>query len=568
MDLLTVLESLCLLSAFTTCALGFFVFAKNPESRINCLFLASMLGAMYWALGEFFIWNTGTADGVLFWLKASALWPIVIVVTVHFVLAFTEHPLARPGKNSWVLVSLYLVGGLFCLIGLFTDWTHAIVPRGGDRYVYMALSGSPAYLAESIFIIIIIFWAIAAGIAAWRNADKPEKQNQVKYICLGISATIIFGSLSGVILPALGIFLPNLVFIGIVLFSLCITYAVTRYGMFTLSAETAVPSILKAMPDGLIVMAMDGRIILANASAARIFRTGEDISGRQADLFLPAGTYQSILTTIRENESFADLEADLGSPGNTIVSIAGSMVKDPAGNAAGIVLIIRDISSRKMEERALRVANEKISLLTQLTRHDINNLVTGLAGYLLLLEETNTTPPGSDYLKTSSDLVEKISQHLRFSSEYLNLGTYNPDWQPLTLLVARAVNDISPEGIAITTDIPQAEIYADPLSVKVIYNLLENALRHGKDLTEIRIHAHTQDSGSLLLVVEDNGGGIAPEEKEEIFHYGFGSHTGIGLAFARDILEITGITIHETGTFGKGARFEISVPASAWRPLR
>ncbi|HEX3001746.1 MAG TPA: PAS domain S-box protein, partial [Methanoregula sp.] len=517
MDLFTVLESLCILSAFTTCALGFFVFAKNPVSRINCLFLASMLGATYWALGEFLLWNAGTADGALFWLKASALWPVVIVVTVHFVLAFTDHPLARPGKSPVLLIALYLLGGVFSLVGLFTGFTHTIVSRGGDHYGYAPLSASPVYLAESLFILVIIFSAIAAGITAWRHAVNPKNQNQVKYICLGISATIIFGALSGIILPALGIYLPNLVFIGIVLFSLCITYAVTRFGMFTLSAETAVPSILRAMPDGLILMGMDGQIILANSSAARIFRTEqESLVGQHADAFLPARTYDVIIATISESESFDDLEADLDFEKSTVVSIAGSLVKDPAGNAAGIVLIIRDISSRKMEERALRVANEKISLLTHLTRHDINNLVTGLSGYLLLLEKTNTTPPGNQYVKTAADLVEKVSQHLRFSSEYLNLGTYTPDWQPLPLRVSGAVNDVPHEGITITTDIQKAEIYADPLSVKAIYNLLENALRHGKDVTEIRIQAHEQDSGQLLLVVEDNGGGIAPEEKEEI----------------------------------------------------
>jgi len=37
------------------------------------------------------------------------------------------------------------------------------------------------------------------------------------------------------------------------------------------------------------------------------------------------------------------------------------------------------------------------------------------------------------------------------------------------------------------------------------------------------------------------------------------------LIFVREILDITGITIKETGEPGKGARFEMTVPKGAWR---
>lgn len=567
MILTTALVYFCLFSAFTTCALGFYVHASGHRSPVSRLFFFCMLGTTYWALGEYFLWSAGTAAGALFWLKASALWPIVIVVTVHFILTFTEHPLVQPGRSPYLLISLYLLGGFFSLVGIFTGLTHAIVPAEGGRYGYIAIASGPAYLAECIFILIIIAGGIAASISAWRTAVSPRKKKQVKYISLGIAAAIVFGFLSGVILPAIGVHLPNMIFIGIVLFALCITYAIKRYGLFTLSPASAIQEILMTMPDGVILMAMDGRIFSANAAAARIFGTGEkDISGQDARTFFPQQAFDAIMAALHDKGAFADLEADLGSQETTIVSIAGSLVKDPDGGAAGAVLIIRDISNRRRQERALKVANEKISLLSQLTRHDINNLVSGLAGYLLLLEEYNTTPPADSYLRTSSEIVEKISSHLRFSTEYLNLGTYSPDWQLLPFIVSCAVEDLSRRDVPITVDVPQVEVYADPLSVKVIYNLLENSLRHGTDLSTVSISARKQDDGRLLVVVEDNGGGIPDAEKEEIFRYGTGKNTGFGLAFARDILEVTGMTIRETGTFGKGARFEILVPAGAWRP--
>jgi len=564
--LTTVLVYFCLFSAFTTCALGFFVHGTNQRSRASLLFFFCMIGATYWALGEYFLWSAVTADGALFWLKASALWPIVIVATVHFILVFTENPLVRPGKSPFLLLALYTLGGLFSLIGIFTGLTHSIIPVEGGRFGYTAVSASPAYLAECVFIILIIAGGIAACISAWRNAVSIRKKKQVKYISIGIAATIMFGFLSGVLLPAIGIHLPNLTFIGVILFSLCITYAINRYGLFTLSPASAIHEILSTMPDGFILIGINERIITVNESAARTFRTDKArMQGELATRYIPEASYLELVMRIREFGTVQDFETILDPGTNTVASIAGSLVRDPEGAPAGIVLIVRDISSRKMQERTLRVANEKISLLTHLTQHDINNLVTGLSGYLLLLEEVNTTPPGRSYLSAATGLVEKISHHLRFSSEFLNLGAYQPDWQPVRLMIARAVNDLPHEGVAITSNILPLEIYADPLSFKVVYNLLENAVRHGVNLTAISISTAISNNGECLILIEDNGGGIPDADKEQIFRYGVGKHTGFGLAFARDVLEVTGITICETGTSGTGARFEIHVPARCWR---
>ena len=67
------------------------------------------------------------------------------------------------------------------------------------------------------------------------------------------------------------------------------------------------------------------------------------------------------------------------------------------------------------------------------------------------------------------------------------------------------------------------------------------------------------------MVCEDDGDGVAAEEKEKIFERGFGKNTGMGLFLSREILSITGITIKETGEPGMGARFEMTVPNRAWR---
>ena len=114
-------------------------------------------------------------------------------------------------------------------------------------------------------------------------------------------------------------------------------------------------------------------------------------------------------------------------------------------------------------------------------------------------------------------------------------------------------------------DIPDDfTIFADQLIVKVFFNLMDNAVRYGGNITTIRFSVQKLD-GDCVMVCQDDGNGVSADEKEKIFERGFGKNTGMGLFLAREILSITGITIRETGEPGKGARFEMTVPKGMWR---
>ena len=99
---------------------------------------------------------------------------------------------------------------------------------------------------------------------------------------------------------------------------------------------------------------------------------------------------------------------------------------------------------------------------------------------------------------------------------------------------------------------------------KVFANLFDNAIRHGGHVTRIKVTCEPLDEG-CLITVEDNGIGVPLDEKQKIFVKGFGKHTGFGLFLVQEILAITGISIHETGRHGHGARFEIHVPKAGSR---
>jgi PAS domain S-box-containing protein len=240
-------------------------------------------------------------------------------------------------------------------------------------------------------------------------------------------------------------------------------------------------------------------------------------------------------------------------------------MREPQGKITGVVGIAFDITGTRQIEEALHKSNKKIHHLSGITRHDINNQLTVMRGYLTLLEKLLSNPAFNEYFLKVSTAAQRISTMIQFTKEYDQIGVNSPVWQDCRTLVDTAVIEVALGKIQVIPDIPAGtEVFADPLIDKVFYNLMDNAVRYGGKISTLQFSA--QESGdNLVFVCEDDGEGVAEEEKEKIFERGFGKNTGLGLFLSREILETTGITIRETGEHGKGARFEITAPKGMWR---
>ena len=236
------------------------------------------------------------------------------------------------------------------------------------------------------------------------------------------------------------------------------------------------------------------------------------------------------------------------------------------GNAInGIIGVNIDITERKQADEAQNLATKKLKLLTSITHHDINNQILALQAYLALMEMKRLDPAFDEYFRKTRIAAERLSAMIRFSKEYESIGMKTPGWENGRALVETAATQVPLANIRLENDIPAGtELFADPLIVKVFYNLMDNAVRYGETITKIRFSLK-KSGADLVILCEDDGNGIPAEEKEKIFDRGFGKNTGLGLFLSREILSITGIKIQETGEPGKGARFEIIVPQGSFR---
>lgn len=242
----------------------------------------------------------------------------------------------------------------------------------------------------------------------------------------------------------------------------------------------------------------------------------------------------------------------------------GNAMYDENKELRGLQGVLRDITDRKKAEDAIQLANKILNLLNDITRHDIINTLTGLLWSVAMAQDPALRDQLPAILKDIEKLARDIQKQIEFTREYQAVGIREPVWHDIRKIITSAAGPYSGSGVRIVNDISSIEVFADPLLEKVIYNLIQNAVSYGKRTSVIRFTERMSDRG-FAIVCDDDGAGVPVAMKEKIFERGVGQHTGMGLFLSREVLNITGITIRENGTPGKGARFEMVVPKGGYR---
>jgi PAS domain S-box-containing protein len=314
---------------------------------------------------------------------------------------------------------------------------------------------------------------------------------------------------------------------------------------------------------------VDGNLIFTNSIAADYLGgKPEDFIGCNVeDLFGELGkTYleriKMAITSDKPNE-YEDLVC-LSGRELWLLSVF-THVPGPTEEESGILIFSHDITERKYIEMALHLANRKLNLLSSITRHDINNQLVALTGYLSLLEGDHVSVSSEQRLIKARTAAERISSMIQFTKEYEDIGENLPTWQDVRSLVERSSAEVCLGHVRLQNEVPSGiEWFADPLIIKVFHNLVDNALRHGWTTTLIRFYVDEKD-GTRSIVCEDDGAGIPVSMKKILFARGTGKDHGFGLFLSREILSITGIQITEEGSTGSGARFVMRPPKGGLR---
>jgi signal transduction histidine kinase len=116
----------------------------------------------------------------------------------------------------------------------------------------------------------------------------------------------------------------------------------------------------------------------------------------------------------------------------------------------------------------------------------------------------------------------------------------------------------------VPSDIPMVQADVDRIG-HVFSNLLSNALKYTPSGGRVRVSAE-QDADVVRFVVEDTGAGIPAEHLPKIFERFYrapGQHgrsgVGLGLAIAKEIVEVHGGGISVQSKVGQGSRFNFTL---------
>jgi signal transduction histidine kinase len=208
----------------------------------------------------------------------------------------------------------------------------------------------------------------------------------------------------------------------------------------------------------------------------------------------------------------------------------------------------------------IKSINEKLSIMSGITYHDIANQVLILQGTLLSIRQCQIDARARELMSRMERSIEVVSRTIDIARDYEHAGLNCPTWQEIQPMIDR----LGSTKISITAGVHGLSIHADPLLQKAFFNLLHNSERHGGNADRVRVN-YIQDEDGLRLIWEDNGVGIPVEKKDAIFEFDTLKNRVHGLFLIRKILNITGMSIKETGMPGNGARFEIRVPPGTYR---
>jgi PAS domain S-box-containing protein len=333
--------------------------------------------------------------------------------------------------------------------------------------------------------------------------------------------------------------------------------------------------IAENMSDVIAVLGMDLRFSYVSPSCFKMrgFTSEEVMNQSLSEIFTPESMKVALGVFAEEKEAderpgfdpdrvrYIELEEYCKDGSTKWVGSAIRPIRDADGRPISLVISSRDVTESRASLLALHEVNDKLALLSHLTRHDIMNQLTVVGGWLemMRLEDARNIGMREKALKALINTRSLID----FSAKYEGMGSITPGFMNIGGELETIARSVITDTIQIHNGLGSLWVLADPLLPKVLYNIVENAVRHGDGASQIRFH-YELDVGCLRIMCEDDGKGVEMEDKERIFGRGIGKNTGEGLFFVRTILALTGLTIVEDGVPGEGARFVITVPEGHW----
>jgi len=256
-------------------------------------------------------------------------------------------------------------------------------------------------------------------------------------------------------------------------------------------------------------------------------------------------------------------------------------IHDDEGRLVGVVLVFRDATHERESQEILR-KTEKLAAAARLAAtvaHEINNPLEAVGNLIYLAKARPNLPPEAVCdLELAEQELERVSHITRQT-----LGFYRESKTSAAIDVPALLdsvlklysNKLKSKNINLVLRLEDCPpVLGWPGEVKqLIANLISNAADAMDTRGTLKIEAHCveqKDGQAVRIRVEDDGPGIAPEDRKRIFEPFFTTKkdvgTGLGLWVAKEIAQRHGGTIEVESRCGEGLHgtvFTVLLPCSA-----
>jgi signal transduction histidine kinase len=347
-------------------------------------------------------------------------------------------------------------------------------------------------------------------------------------------------------------------------------------------------SIIETVREPLLVLDAELRVVSANRSFYRTFKTAPQETQRQ--LLYELGNRQWDIPMLRvllegilpKNATFEDFEVDHEFPTigtRTMVLNARRIYRD-AGKTQLILLAIEDVTERKRAELKLRSAREelvrkdRLAVLGQLAGgvgHELRNPLGAIknAAYFLNMALEKPEPE----VKETLEILEKeVGMSERIISSLLGFACPKPPRQRKVGVNEALQEALSrttvPENVNVAIQLDKAlpAILGDPDQLGQVFgNIILNAIQAMPEGGQLAVKSESPSGEWVSISLTDTGEGIPEENLEKLFEPLFTTKArgiGLGLALTKTMVEGHGGSIEVASEVGKGSIFTVKLPVS------
>jgi signal transduction histidine kinase len=335
-------------------------------------------------------------------------------------------------------------------------------------------------------------------------------------------------------------------------------WALYRYD-FLRVAPVIVTRFFREMDDPVLLINGDRVVADYNAAADALV---DDLRTQVSIDAIEDPAFSEMLTAaVTDGGTATEFIADTDSR-RRIYDIEVTRVTDQFDTTQGYMIVLRDITDRKQRERQLEEQNERLEEFADVVSHDLRNPLSTAEGWVAAVTDAldgeepdvDTAQMGLEHIAHSHDRMDELIDVLLTMARQ---GQTVADPEPVSLETcatkAWATAETGEMTLRVDTD---RTVPADPARLRQAFeNLFRNANDHSEAATVV---VTTTPEG---FAVEDDGIGIDPDDREDLFAFGYSTNeegTGIGLAVVKRIIEAHGWRITVGESDDGGACFEVT----------